>query len=168
MTAGRHGLPVIFATAFLRSAGIGLLGVALGVYLYRAGLSSTAIGLVIGAGLAGAAVAQIGVGRFADRWGRRRSLFLLAMLSGMGGVGLAVAAHLPGLLLLAFFTMLNGMGTDRTAAYALEQAIIPQLVREQQRTWALSWYNLVLDAGDRKSTRLNSSHIQKSRMPSSA
>ena len=28
--------------------------------------------------------------------------------------------------------------------------------------------NAIADAGDRKSTRLNSSHIQKSRMPSSA
>ena len=35
---------------------------------------------------------------------------------------------------------------------------------------ALQWYGLLAPAGtpDRKSTRLNSSHIQKSRMPSSA
>ena len=32
----------------------------------------------------------------------------------------------------------------------------------------LSWKITLADTGDRKSTRLNSSHIQKSRMPSSA
>ena len=34
--------------------------------------------------------------------------------------------------------------------------------------WCMLWQSLNPDASDRKSTRLNSSHIQKSRMPSSA
>ena len=33
---------------------------------------------------------------------------------------------------------------------------------------AISFYTMLLRKTDRKSTRLNSSHIQKSRMPSSA
>jgi predicted MFS family arabinose efflux permease len=37
------------------------------------------------------------------------------------------------------------MGTDRTAAYALEQAVLPGLVPDRRRTWIFSWYNLVLD-----------------------
>jgi hypothetical protein len=41
--------------------------------------------------------------------------------------------------------MLNGMGTDRSAAFAVEQAVIPGLVSDRSRTWALSWYNVVLD-----------------------
>ena len=42
--------------------------------------------------------------------------------------------------------MLNGMGTDRSASFAIEQAAIPSLVSEKRRTWALSWYNVILDA----------------------
>src|SRR5262249_50877306 len=38
------------------------------------------------------------------------------------------------------------MGTDRSAAFALEQAMIPGLVSDQRRTWSLAWYNLVLDS----------------------
>src|SRR5262249_12305593 len=38
------------------------------------------------------------------------------------------------------------MGTDRSAAFALEQAMIPGLVPDQRRTWSLAWYNLVLDS----------------------
>jgi len=140
-------LPLIYAVAFLRSLGVGLMGVLLGVYLYRLGFSSTAIGLVIGAGLAGGAVAMLVMSLRGDRLGRRRTLLVLALLGAAGGLGLALAHRLWGLLPVAFFSMLNGMGTDRTAAYALEQAIIPELVPNQHRTWALSWYTLVLDAG---------------------
>jgi hypothetical protein len=43
--------------------------------------------------------------------------------------------------------MLNGMGTDRSPSFALEQAMIPGLVPDEKRTWSLAWYNLVLDAG---------------------
>jgi predicted MFS family arabinose efflux permease len=43
--------------------------------------------------------------------------------------------------------MLNGMGRDRGAAFALEQALIPQTVTAQRRTLALSWYNVVIDSG---------------------
>jgi hypothetical protein len=39
------------------------------------------------------------------------------------------------------------MGTDRSAMFAMEQAIIPGLVPDRSRTWALSWYNVLLDAG---------------------
>lgn len=46
-------LVLINAAGFLRSLGVGLIGVALGIYLFRVGLSSFMIGLVIATGLAG-------------------------------------------------------------------------------------------------------------------
>jgi hypothetical protein len=50
-------LGLINAAGFLRSFGVGLMGVVLGIYLFRSGLSSTAIGLIIAIGLAGSASA---------------------------------------------------------------------------------------------------------------
>jgi hypothetical protein len=50
------------------------------------------------------------------------------------------------MVLIAFLGMLNGMGTDRSPAFALEQAAIPGLVPDEKRTWALAWYSVVLDA----------------------
>ncbi len=143
----RRDIFLIYSAAFLRSLGIGLVGVLLGIYLYRSGFSSTAIGLVIAAGLAGAAVATTVVSLRGDRIGRRRMLITLALLGAVGGLGLAFAPGLAALVPLAFIGMLNGMGTDRTASFALEQAVIPGLVPDERRTWALSWYHLVLDAG---------------------
>ena len=137
----------IYASAFLRSLGVGLMGVVLGVYLFRAGLDSTRIGFVLAAGLAGGTLATGLAGFRADRIGRRRTLFLVSLLAGVGGVGLALVHSFGALLLIAFMGMLNGMGSDRSANYALEQAIIPGLVSDRGRTWALSWYNVLIDSG---------------------
>src|SRR5690349_18928474 len=130
----------------MRSFGIGLLGVVLGVFLYREGYSSTAIGLVIAAGLAGAAAGTVFITFNADRLGRRRTLFVLSLLTALGAVALISHLSLPAVLALAFVGMINGMGSDRSPSFALEQAMIPGLVADQKRTWALAWYSVVLDA----------------------
>ena len=130
----------------MRSFGIGLLGVVLGVFLYREGYSSTAIGLVIAAGLAGAATGTVFITFKADRLGRRRTLCVLSLLTAVGSLPLIFHFGLPAMALIAFLGMLNGMGSDRSPAFALEQATIPGLVSDEKRTWALAWYSVVLDA----------------------
>jgi len=141
-----RNLLLICASAWLRSFGIGLLGVVLGVFLYRQKFSSTAIGIVIAAGLAGAATATAFITVKADRLGRRRTLFGLSLLTAMGALPLIFHSGLGILVPAAFFGMLNGMGTDRSASFALEQAVIPGLLSDQRRTWGLAWYNVVLDS----------------------
>lgn len=143
----KRDLALINVAGFLRSLGVGMMGVVLGIYLFRAGLNSFTIGLVIGVGLAGAALATVITSLAADRFGRRRSLLLLSLMSGIGGIALAPLPNLPSLLLLAFIGMLNGTGTDRSASHALDQAIIPGLVPDQKRTWTLAVYNMLLDGG---------------------
>jgi MFS family permease len=140
-----RNLGLIYGAAFLRSASIGLLGVVLAVYLSRTGFSATAIGLVLAAGLVGSSVATAATGRYGEILGRKRLLIATSLLSAMGGLGLGFV-HTPyALIPLAFLFMLNGMGTDRSPAFAVEQAVIPGLVADRSRTWALSWYNVVLD-----------------------
>jgi MFS family permease len=141
-----RNMALICGAAWLRSFGIGLLGVVLGVYLYREGFSSTAIGIVIAAGLAGAATATAIVTFQADKLGRRRTLFALSLLTALGALPLLFHSGLALLIPLAFIGMLNGMGTDRSASFALEQAVIPGLLSDQRRTWGLAWYNVVLDS----------------------
>jgi MFS family permease len=139
-------LIIINAAAFLRSFTFGLTGVVLGIYLFRAGLSSFNIGMVVAVGLLGSALATIAVTTKADRAGRRRTLVALSLLGSIGALALAFTPAVPVLLAIAFVGMLNGTGTDRSAAFSLEQAIIPGLVSDASRTWGLAWYNVVLDA----------------------
>lgn len=141
-----RNLFLICTAAWLRSFNIGFLGVVLGVFLSREGFSATEIGLVIAAGLAGAAAGTVFITFYADRLGRRRTLVVLALLSAIGALPLIVHVGLAPALALAFVGMINGMGADRSPSFALEQAIIPGLVPNEKRTWALAWYSLVLDA----------------------
>ena len=98
----------------------------LAIALTERGLSLGVIGLIIGAGMAGGAVATALVGaRIDQRIGRRRLLIILAVL---GAAGLAMmAAPLPAAALVgaALLGMVNGMGRDRGGLGTLEQAILP-------------------------------------------
>jgi len=143
----KRDLALINVAAFLRSFGVGLMGVLLGVYLFRTGLTSATIGLVIAVGLAGSALATVLVSLLADLAGRRSFLLILSLLSGVAGIALAAGPSLAVLAILAFVGMLNGTGTDRSAASALDQAIVPGLVSDAKRTWNLAWYNVFLDGG---------------------
>jgi len=146
MAQSFRNLALIYSAAWLRSFGIGFLGVVLGVYLFREGYTSTAIGLMIAAGLAGSATGTLFITLKADKLGRRRTLCCLSLLTALGALPLIFHFSLPAMILIAFIGMLNGMGTDRSPAFALEQATIPGLIADQKRTWALAWYSVVLDA----------------------
>src|SRR5215475_12233646 len=102
-------LLLINTAAFMRSVTIGLTGVLVGVFLFRSGFSSLSIGLVIGTGLAGAAVATLVISLRADSMGRRATLLLLAVLSSISGIALATVPRLVFLLPMVFAGMLNGM-----------------------------------------------------------
>lgn len=80
-TRASRDLGVIYAAGLLRSTGVGLTGVLLGVYLSRAGFSATEIGVVVTAGLAASALGTLVVSLCADRLGRRRTLIGLSLLS---------------------------------------------------------------------------------------
>jgi MFS family permease len=136
---------LIYAAAFLRATAVGAMGIVLAIYLTGAGLTITATGLVIAAGLAGATALTLLVAFLADRWGRRRTFVALAALSALGCLA-PLADTLAITVPLAFIGMTNGMGRDRGPAGALEQAVLPDTVEPERRTWVLAWYNLVLDS----------------------
>ena len=142
----RDALP-IYAAAFVRSATVSLVGVTLAIHLADLGFSTTQIGLLIGVGLAGSSLATVIVSLRGDAWGRRRTLIGLTLLSAVGYLALAGGTSAAALVSFAFVGMLNGMGRDRGAASALDQAILPETVSDDRRTWALAWYNVVLDVG---------------------
>ena len=54
--------------------------------------------------------------------------------------------------------------------YLGDEKVFTEPLTSAQYTGALTWYNYMCDNSDadRKSTRLNSSHVSESRMPSSA
>jgi MFS family permease len=138
---------LLYLAAFVRALATGLIGVLLGVYLADIGLDAGSIGLIVSAGLAGAAAGTLVVTFFADRLGHRRILLMVALLSGTGGIALALSSHPLSLAAAAFLGMINGMGRDRGAGLVLEQAVLPGTVREAERTMAFAKYNVLQDIG---------------------
>ncbi len=142
----RNRILIYFATT-IRSIATAMTGVLAGIYLARLDLSATAIGAVIAAGLAGGALAALLATVSADAMGRRRFLFALAVLTAAGGLVVALASNQFVIAAAAFFGMLNGMGKDRGAALAVEQAILPSTAPDQKRTSIFAFYNVLQSAG---------------------
>ena len=110
----------------------------MGFHLAALRLDAAEIGAVVGAGLTGVAAGGLLATVAGDRVGRRR---LLAALSLVGASGLAVLAASSAPLVLAiaaFVGMVNGMGRDRGASVILDQAILPQAARDEERTFVLA------------------------------
>lgn len=138
---------VLYVAAFVRALATGLVGVHLGLHLATIGASSATIGVIVGAGLAGAAFAALLTTLFADRVGKRRTLLLVTLLAAIGGAAVVVVDDTVILGVAAFVGMLNGMGRDRGAALIIEQAMLPAMTDDAGRTAAFARYNVLQDVG---------------------
>jgi len=147
MNAGTGGRRLLLTAAFLRASATGMAGVLLGIYLAKLGLAPGAVGLIAGAGLAGAAAGALAVTLRGRLWELRRALLVLGLLATVGGVLVAVVSHPVALAAAAFLGMVNGMGRDRGPASVLEQALIPATTTAAGRTTAFAWYTALQDAG---------------------
>jgi len=138
---------VLYVGAFVRSLATSLIGVLLGIYLAKLHFAPAEVGLVVGVGLAGAAVAALLVTLAGDRVGRRRALISLAILGALGAGIVALSSRVVIVAGAAFLGMLNGMGRDRSASSILDQAILPATSSHQRRTLGFAWYNVAQDSG---------------------
>jgi MFS family permease len=139
----------ITAMRGLRQVAYGMMAVVLAIALKGAGLSAITIGLLVSVSLAGDLVGTAVIGRWADRWGRRRSLIALALLMALTGLvfGLAgvfdLARWYPVLLVAAFFGTLGTSSSETAPFLPLEQAMLGQVGLGQDRTRRFAQYNFV-------------------------
>lgn len=138
---------LIAGSAGLRATAVGLSGVVLALHLAARDFDAAALGLAVSLGLAGCAAATCLATLLTDRVGRRTTLVMLSLLMAGGGVALAASPG-PALTLCGLFVgMVNGMGRDRGAGLTVEQAMLPRITPDAQRTAAFAWYNVAVDAG---------------------
>jgi MFS family permease len=138
---------LIYGAALLRGLAAGAISVLAAVYLAKRGFDEAALGVVLSAGMAGVLAGTIFGTYFADKIGRRSSLVTLALLAAVGGALLVATDTLWAAALVAFFGMLNTQGSDRGAAQALEQAILPATTTDADRTQVFARYNAIADVG---------------------
>ena len=134
---------LLFATCGVRSLAYGFLSVILGLYLDAIGLSTTAIGWIFTAALAGGAVMTILITAIADSFGRKFLLIAGALLMALAGWVFAVSDNPILLTIAAIFGTISPSGKEVGPFLSLEQAILPQTTSDQNRTAVFSAYNLV-------------------------
>jgi MFS family permease len=127
----------------LRSLAYGMLAVLLGLALSNEGFSPLAIGILITVSLAGDMLGTYVIGIKADSWGRRRTLALLALFMAGTGVLFGLTNFYPLLLVAAFFGT-PGITASETAPFLpIDQSMIAQITKPEQRTALFARYNLV-------------------------
>jgi MFS family permease len=134
---------LLFATCGVRSFAYGFLSVVLGLYLDAIGLTTTAIGWIFTAALAGGAVMTIVITAAADRLGRRVWLILGALLMAIAGWVFAVSNNPIFLTVAAIFGTISPSGKEVGPFLSIEQAILPLTSEDQYRTAVFSAYNLI-------------------------
>ncbi len=138
---------LLYISGFVRAMAASTAGVTMGGFLGKLNAHGTELGLVVSAGLAGAAVSAVVATFAADRIGRTRFLVGLSVLGAAGTIGFALSSSPVALAVAAFLGMVNGMGKDRGAALILEQAVLPGLAPAGERTPAIARYTMMLDLG---------------------
>lgn len=136
----------ILAAQGLRAFAYGLGAVLLGSTLEHLGLSSSSVGFVLGAVLAGTVAASLAVGRWADRVGRRRCYLALYVLLAATG---AVFAYARSPWVFGVVALGGAASTDVLESgpfTSLEQAMLAGELAGRQRLRGFGVYNAVAAA----------------------
>jgi predicted MFS family arabinose efflux permease len=136
----------LFWAAGIRGWATGAAGVLLGLYFAERGSGGGTLGVVVGAGLAGGALATALVPVLIRWLGTRRTLVLVTGLSAAGLGGMAVAGTPWLLLLVAFIGMVNGFGRDRGPAQTVDQSLLAGATSHAERTRAFAAFTFLQDA----------------------
>ncbi|MCW5942420.1 MAG: MFS transporter [Fimbriimonadaceae bacterium] len=135
-------LPLLFATRALRMFAYGMLAVVLALFLERVGLSRTQIGLLFALTMFGDLIVSMWLTTRADRFGRRRTLVVGAMLMLGSSVAFALSDAFWPLLVAATIGILSPSGNEVGPFLPVEQASFAEVVSPDRRIGVIAWYNL--------------------------
>ena len=133
---------MFFLTRFVRMFAYGFLSVLLVLYLAQMKFSNAKIGLLLTLTLAGDVAVSLLLTTTADRFGRRRTLVIGALLMFMAGIVFAVTDNFVVLLLTAVIGVISPSGNEVGPFLAVEQAGLSQIIPFSRRTKVFGWYNL--------------------------
>src|SRR6266498_2769157 len=134
---------LLFSTRIIRLFCYGFLSVVLALYLSQAGLTEGQIGLLFTFILVGDAGISLWLTTSADRFGRKRTLILGALLMAGAGVAFVLTRNLILLIIAAIIGVISPSGNEIGPFLSIEQAGLTQLIPNKRRTQFFAWYNLV-------------------------
>jgi len=139
---GSPDLIVLVIARVVRMFAYGALSVILALYLAEVGLSVPAIGLLFTSTLLGDALVSLALTTSADRFGRRRTLIVGALLMAAAGMVFAASDHWLLLGVAATLGVISPTGNEIGPFLSIEQAALTELVDGRQRTRTFAWYHV--------------------------
>ncbi len=134
---------LILVEKSVRTVPYGFLGVLFAVYMAQLGFGAVLIGVVLTVTVLSSAVYTFSVSFVADRFGRRRTLILFALMDSVAGIVLFLSSAWWAPVLAGIVGNMTVGAGEVGPFLSLEQAIIPNTCDPKHRTLAFSWYNLV-------------------------
>ena len=139
----RRDAITLFSTRIIRLFCYGFLSVILALYLIQVGLDEKQIGLLLSLTLAGDAGVSLWLTTSADRFGRKRTLIIGALLMLGAGVVFIVSHNVVVLMAAAIIGVISPSGNEIGPFLSVEQAALTHLLPDDKRTQTFAWYNLV-------------------------
>ena len=135
---------LLLAARILRTFGYGFLSVIIAIYLRFLGFDDVHIGLLLGSTLVNSVVFTLFASFYADRIGRRKLLVIYASLMSVSGVIFTFTDNYYLLILAAFIGTINVTGSETGAFLTIEQAILPQTIKDKKKMNTLfALYNML-------------------------
>jgi len=138
-----RNVSTLFSARILRLFCYGFLSVILALYFAQIGLTEREIGLLFTLTLVGDAGISLWLTTSADRFGRKRTLIVGALLMSVAGVVFLVTHNVLILLAAAIIGVISPSGNEIGPFLSVEQAALAQLLPNEKRTQMFAWYNLV-------------------------
>jgi MFS family permease len=133
---------LIFSVQAIRAFLYGFSSILIGSSLAASGLDETTVGAIFTAMLLGMAIASLGVGRWGERLGRRRTYVALLVVMGLAGAAFALTGSLPVLVLAALTGTVSTDSNESGPITTVEQTMLASTPpRERSRLYGR--YNAV-------------------------
>ena len=138
----RDGILLLYAR-IVRTFAYGFLSVILAIYLKLIGFDDMLIGIILSATLINSIIFTLFASFYADRIGRRNVLLLYASMMSISGSIFFVTENPLTLIIAALIGTLNITGSETSAFLSIEQAILPQTIKDnRKRNTLFGLYNM--------------------------
>jgi MFS family permease len=135
---------LLLAARILRTFGYGFLSIIISIYLKLIGFDGFLIGLILTSTLVNSVIFTLVASFYADRIGRRKMLVIYAILMAISGVIFFVTSNYIALIVAGLIGTINVTGTETGAFLSIEQAMLPQTVKDtKKRNTLFAFYNMV-------------------------
>ncbi len=139
----QRDITLLFSTRIIRLFCYGFLSVVLALYLTETGFDEKQIGLLFSLTLAGDAGISLWLTTHADRFGRKKTLLIGALLMVGAGAVFVLTHNIIILMAAAIIGVISPSGNEIGPFLSVEQAGLSHLITNERRTKIFAWYNLV-------------------------